>query len=1150
MYKKKLASLGLSAAVATSMIATPVAGIYADTDNNNASAPQSGNENISESNSLQSNSILDAEEKYDKALKQYDEAEKAYNKAKEDAKKATGTYNSISKYDDAVKASEAEVAEASKALEDAKTEQAKDKKAHEDAKSATKKAKDEYDKIVNDNPEAVELLKESKENLENAEAELKEKQSNLKDGNEKVEAAKNTKADKEASAKKAKENVDSANARVTDKETAKEKAEQKLKEAQEKLDNLLKDDAGYADAKAKVDAAQEKLNNIEKELKDAETEYNAAKENVAEKEKSYKDLQGQLDSLNEKGLRLENLLKEAKDKVDEITQSLEEAIEEKDKLIDKKEESEAALHNAEAELETAKNNAGKANAKLNEANTAVDNAKNALKDADSNFAERKSRGTLGLIEWLLETKGSELTEDQKYDLMRAKTLIENALNENVSSWAPDLKTWGDKKDNPPKPMTGLEATKEKTAALDYENDAISYKNFKESLAFLDETEKYINSSTDPYRNAYVRYLKETNPELLANGGVAYTSFTAIVGAQINSDRDGFYLSHNPVWTTEGGHREILSSTDYAEYALFSPGAGWIDSERIYYDQAAKELGITDLEILSIADLNKIKDRASSIAAAKYDSTGHYEFFLYSNSNTVMGFGRTQKDSSESFAFFKTNSVGQYNSSGKAKYTFAEMKSIFAEYENSFSKKTLEDELKKAQDAQTIAKRDSDTAEAAVNDAQEKLNKAILAKSKVAKVLSDQEALIKVKEEEKNKAEADKKTAEDNLAKFNQEHENMLAKLNEAKELADKAKEEADAEKNKYDDKATEKQKAEEDLQKAKDALASMSDGLGKAQEEVDQATDALNKAESELAQAKQESEKAKEALDKAEQAVEGAKSDLDQAKQESKKAQEALDKAEQDVKAARAAFDEASKKNQNLTDALKNYENKLAEEEKAKAKADASDAKVTEKEAALEAAKEKKAKADEDLKKAKAANANAGMSSAEAEKLLIEKEKEFKTATKNLEQAKLEVMMLLKLIKGDNEKLTIGIDDDFIVSCNGSLKYFTGITIDGNFIPVDQYTAVSGSTVVTISNTYWNKLKAGTHTFQFNYEYGKSPIGTFTLTAKSGNMVQNNGQQGSAAVKSNSPNTGDPNSFVLLPTGLVLLGSLLAARKLRKKEEL
>lgn len=141
--------------------------------------------------------------------------------------------------------------------------------------------------------------------------------------------------------------------------------------------------------------------------------------------------------------------------------------------------------------------------------------------------------------------------------------------------------------------------------------------------------------------------------------------------------------------------------------------------------------------------------------------------------------------------------------------------------------------------------------------------------------------------------------------------------------------------------------------------------------------------------------------------------------------------------------------------------------------------------------------------------------------------------------------MLLKLILGNNANLTINADGDYVVSCNGSLKYFTGITIDGNFIPVGEYNAESGSTVVTISKSYWNRLKPGNHSFQFNYEYGKSPAGTFTLTAKAENQKQKNPEK----FKGSTPATGDPNSFVLLPTGLVLLGSLLAVRKLREKEE-
>lgn len=43
MNKKKLASLGLSISLTTSMVATPIAGIYADTDNNTTSGPALGN---------------------------------------------------------------------------------------------------------------------------------------------------------------------------------------------------------------------------------------------------------------------------------------------------------------------------------------------------------------------------------------------------------------------------------------------------------------------------------------------------------------------------------------------------------------------------------------------------------------------------------------------------------------------------------------------------------------------------------------------------------------------------------------------------------------------------------------------------------------------------------------------------------------------------------------------------------------------------------------------------------------------------------------------------------------------------------------------------------------------------------------------------
>ena len=65
MLKKKLANLGLSAAVATSMIATPMAGIYADTDNATP-APNPGHEISNENENAQHTNIVEAEENIEK----------------------------------------------------------------------------------------------------------------------------------------------------------------------------------------------------------------------------------------------------------------------------------------------------------------------------------------------------------------------------------------------------------------------------------------------------------------------------------------------------------------------------------------------------------------------------------------------------------------------------------------------------------------------------------------------------------------------------------------------------------------------------------------------------------------------------------------------------------------------------------------------------------------------------------------------------------------------------------------------------------------------------------------------------------------------------------------------------------------------------
>ena len=258
---------------------------------------------------------------------------------------------------------------------------------------------------------------------------------------------------------------------------------------------------------------------------------------------------------------------------------------------------------------------------------------------------------------------------------------------------------------------------------------------------------------------------------------------------------------------------------------------------------------------------------------------------------------------------------------------------------------------------------------------------------------------------------------------------------------------------------------------------------------------------------------------------------------------EAAEKAKTDRDNAQNKLNEDTKKFEDLTKALNDYNAKLEEEKTAKTNLDNADKDVKDKEKALDAAKEAKTNAEAELSKSKAANEKANKAFEEATNALEDKKNEYLNAVKKLNIAKIDAMMLLKLIYGDKSSVTSGVKEALKFSCNGSLKYFTGITIDGNFIPANEYKKDSGSTVVTVPSAYWNKLSSGKHTFQFEYEYGSSPIGTFTIAANEEASEQIVNQN------NNTPMTGDTDSYVLLSGGLFLVSTLLLYRSLKRKEE-
>lgn len=71
-------------------------------------------------------------------------------------------------------------------------------------------------------------------------------------------------------------------------------------------------------------------------------------------------------------------------------------------------------------------------------------------------------------------------------------------------------------------------------------------------------------------------------------------------------------------------------------------------------------------------------------------------------------------------------------------------------------------------------------------------------------------------------------------------------------------------------------------------------------------------------------------------------------------------------------------------------------------------------------------------------------------------------------------------------------------TANGEFSKFVGVSVDGKRLADSAYTAKSGSTVVTLKNSYLNTLKQGKHTLTVHFEDGKVETEFRVLAAKDG----------------------------------------------------
>ncbi|MCF0114310.1 MAG: LPXTG cell wall anchor domain-containing protein, partial [Erysipelotrichaceae bacterium] len=108
--------------------------------------------------------------------------------------------------------------------------------------------------------------------------------------------------------------------------------------------------------------------------------------------------------------------------------------------------------------------------------------------------------------------------------------------------------------------------------------------------------------------------------------------------------------------------------------------------------------------------------------------------------------------------------------------------------------------------------------------------------------------------------------------------------------------------------------------------------------------------------------------------------------------------------------------------------------------------------------------------------------------------------------------------------------------CDGEFGKFTGFAVDGNTLSASDYTAVSGSTIVTIKATYLNTLPLGKHTVQFYYSDG-SAKGEFSIIAPA-YEVPTEGYV--------TPKTGDETNM-LMWLGLMFISGLGVITFVRKK---
>lgn len=129
--------------------------------------------------------------------------------------------------------------------------------------------------------------------------------------------------------------------------------------------------------------------------------------------------------------------------------------------------------------------------------------------------------------------------------------------------------------------------------------------------------------------------------------------------------------------------------------------------------------------------------------------------------------------------------------------------------------------------------------------------------------------------------------------------------------------------------------------------------------------------------------------------------------------------------------------------------------------------------------------------------------------------------------ALVEALTDYEIIKGDGAKWTEG---GLTFTANGAYSKFAGIAVDGKEVDAEHYEAKSGSTIITLKESYLKTLSSGKHAIAVVYTDGAAE-GTFTIKA--------------TAVNTDVPDTGDGANLMLWMCVSALSVVVLATQRRR-----